>query len=288
MIHLRTDAMAAEKRVDTECKIECRAVGRHRLELPFGCNYEDFRGVEVQFDGIEEVQGVRLWVVQDFFDGVEPFFQFVFAVCCRFAAFFIFPMSGKSLLCHLVHSCGADLHFYPLARLTHERDMQSLVAIGFRVSQPIAQPFGMRLVYTAGTHVDAEAFADFVFCPLRFEDDSYGQNVVDFFELDMLVLHLAPNGIRCFDACFDGIGKPHLIQCLADGAREIFKEGFTMGAGLCQFVDNLLVFLRMLVPETQVFQFFFDFVQSETVGQRRINIKSFPCYLILFVGGLRA
>ena len=83
MVHLRTDTMAAEKRVDTECEIECRAVGRHRLELPFGRNYEDFRGVEVQLDGIEEVQGVRLWVVQDFFDGVEPFFQFVFAVCCR-------------------------------------------------------------------------------------------------------------------------------------------------------------------------------------------------------------
>ena len=98
MIHLRTDAMAAEKRVDTECKIECRAGGRQRLELPFGRNYEDFRGGEVQLDGIEEVQGVRLWVVQDFFDGVEPFFQFVFDVCCRFAAFFLFQMGGIFLL----------------------------------------------------------------------------------------------------------------------------------------------------------------------------------------------
>ena len=40
----------------------------------------------------------------------------------------------------------------------------------------------------------------------------------------------------------------------------------------------------MLVFETQVFQFGLDTVQTQTVGQRSIDIKGFTCNFILFAG----
>ena len=112
------------------------------LNSPFGGDHEDFRGVEVQLDGVEEVERVGLRVVEYFLDGVEPFFQFVLAVGRGLAAFLVFPVCRKALFGHLVHARGADLHFDPLSGAAHESDVQGLVSVGLGVGEPVAEPFG--------------------------------------------------------------------------------------------------------------------------------------------------
>ena len=107
------------------------------------------------------------------------------------------------MLSHLIHAVAADLHFYPSTLLTHQGDMECLVTISLRMVEPVAQTVGMTLVYLADGYVDVEAFVHFIFSYLRSENDANGENVIDFVERHVLVLHLVPNGIRTLDTCLD-------------------------------------------------------------------------------------
>ena len=69
VVDLGTDAVASQESVYLESKVECRTVGWHRLDFTLWCEDEDFGCEEVELDGIEEVHGVRLRVIEDFLDG---------------------------------------------------------------------------------------------------------------------------------------------------------------------------------------------------------------------------
>ena len=56
------------------------------------------------------------------------------------------------------------------------------------------------------------------------ENDSHGENVVDFLKGDMLVLHLVPNGIRAFHTFLEHILYAHVVESLAYGRRELVEE----------------------------------------------------------------
>ena len=51
---------------------------------------------------------------------------------------FVTPMGSQSVLCHIVHSLGANLHFHPLAFGSHHRGVETLVAIGLGHRKPVA------------------------------------------------------------------------------------------------------------------------------------------------------
>ena len=105
MVHLRADTMAAEESVDGEGEVEGRAVGWQRADLSLRREHEYLAGKEVQFDGVEEVHRIRLGVVEDFLDGAQPVVEFVLVLrVFLFHAVLVFPMGGKSLFCHLIHT----------------------------------------------------------------------------------------------------------------------------------------------------------------------------------------
>ena len=88
----------------------------------------------------------------------------------------------------------------------------------------------------------------------------------------MLCLHLFPNGIWRFDAGQDAIFNAHFIQLLTNRSREFVEKFFTFVFRFSQLVFYLGVFFRMLILEAKVFEFGLDFVQTETVGQWRIDV----------------
>ena len=69
MVHLGTDAMATEECVDGEGEVEGGTAGGHGLDFALGREDEYLGGKEVELDGVEEVHGVGLRVVEDFLDG---------------------------------------------------------------------------------------------------------------------------------------------------------------------------------------------------------------------------
>ena len=218
-----SDTMAAQESVDGECEIQCRTVLRHCFDLTFRGEDKYFGSKQVQFDGIQKVHGIRLRIIQNFLDGTQPFFQFAFIFAS--SSFFIFPVCGEPLLGYVVHPLAAYLHFYPLAFIAHQGYVECLIAVGFGVTYPVAQAVGVRFVDFGYGYVYVKALIEFFFGVLGAENDADSQDIVYFFECDMLGLHLVPDGIGGFYPCYQLVADTHLVQLRTDRCRE-FTEYF--------------------------------------------------------------
>ena len=195
-------------------------------------------------------------------------------------------MRGESLLSDVVHASAAYLHLHPFASLTHERGVQSLVAVGLLVVDPVAQAVGMRLVYGAHDVVYLEALGCLVHALLRLKDDAHGQDVVYLLESDVLGLHLVPDAVGRLDARLYLVAQSRRVESLADRSRELVEDGVQVLAYAGQLLLDAAVFLRVLVAEAQVLQLFLDFVQAESVGQRCVDVERLASYFVLLAGEL--
>ena len=166
--------------------------------------------------------------------------------------------------------------------------MECLIAVGLGVADPIAETVGMRFVDFAEIYVNVEAFVEFGLRGVGVEDDADGKDVKDFFKRDFLSLHLSPNGKWSLDALFDFVLDIFCVKPFPNGSREGIEDGVTLGLGFGQLRFYSIVFLRMFVFEAKVFEFVFDFVKTEPVGERCIDVKCFAGNLIAFVGSLCA
>ena len=70
MIYFGTDAVGTKKGVDRKGEVQRGGIGRHGFDFTFWGEHDDLFGEEVEFDGVEQVECVGLWVVKDFFYGV--------------------------------------------------------------------------------------------------------------------------------------------------------------------------------------------------------------------------
>ena len=114
VVNLGTDTVAAEEGVYREGEVEGSASCRHGLNLAFRCEHEYLRSKEVELDGVEEVHCVRLRVVENLLDGMQPLVEFSLVLGeLYFSSLLVFPMGSKSLFGNLVHAVGAYLHLYP-------------------------------------------------------------------------------------------------------------------------------------------------------------------------------
>ena len=130
----------------------------------------------------------------------------------------------------------------------------------------------MTLVNLRDSYVYLETLVDFLVTILGCEDDANSQNVIDFVKRHMLVLHLRPNAVRRFHAFLDFVFDAHLLQFRFNGDCEFVEQLMTLGMCGRQFLLDVGIFLRMLILEAEVLEFCLDLVQSQTVGQRRIDV----------------
>ena len=276
MVHLGSDAVGAQEGVYLECKVERRAVGRHGDDVALGGKDKYLRRKEVELDGVEEIHRIGLWVIENLLDGLQPSVQFVFGDALRIhrvAIILILPVSSKTLFCDVVHVSRAYLHLYPLALLTHQRHMESLVAVGLRVGEPVAQTLRVRLVHAADGNIDAEAVVNLIFFGFGVIDDAHGKDVVYLVEGDILLLHLVPDGVGSLDAGLDGVFDAHLVELLADGSRELLEERLALGIGMRKILLDFGILLRELIMEGKVLKFGLNGVKAQPVGKWRIEIQ---------------
>ena len=287
VVDLCTDTMTAQEGMNLEGKVKGRTTGRHGLDFALRSEHENLGSKEIELDGIEEIHGVGLRVVENLFDGGEPVAQFAF-VLGNLCALLVFPMGGKTLLGHFVHTLGTNLHLNPPALVRHERHVKRLIAVGLWMVEPLAHTVGMTLVNLGECHIDVEAFVDFNFLAAGGEDDTYGKDIVDLVEGDVLRLHLVPNGIRCLDTLDDAILQVHLVERGLDGSNEVVEQLVALASGLRELHLYLGIFLGMLEAERKVLEFRFYLVESQAIGQRCIDVERFAGNLVLLVGGLRS
>ena len=156
------------------------------------------------------------------------------------------------------------------------------------MAQPIAEAFGVGLVDIACHGIDMETLGDFIMHLSHIKDDAHGQNVIDLLKGDVLVLHLAPDAVRCLYAGLYLIADARFVQLLTDGGCKLVKLGIQIVLHAGKITGYLRIFLGMFVTEAEVFQFLLYLVQSQAVGQRGIDVKGFAGNLVLFVGQLAA
>ena len=164
--------------------------------------------------------------------------------------------------------------------------MQGLVAVGFGMAHPVAQAVGVRLVYLVDGHIDVETFVDLFLALFGLEDDTHGEDVVYLVEVDMLVLHLVPDGVGAFHPCLDVVFQSHLVECLTYRGCKVGEEFIARCLCVGQFFLYGAVFFGVFKLEAQVFQFGLDLVQSQSVGQGSIDVECFAGNFVLLVGGL--
>ena len=99
----------------------------------------------------------------------------------------------------------------------------------------------------------------------------------------MLGLHLAPDGVGRLDASLEGILDSHLVELGLDGGGEGVEELLA----LCLCDGQLLLYgcvlLGVLILEAEVLELHLYLVQSESVGDRGIDVECLACYLVLLV-----
>ncbi len=164
------------------------------------------------------------------------------------------------------------MHLNPFATVAHERYVEGLVAVGLGMGNPVAQTVGLGLVYAAKGYVNVEALAHFLFGRTRLEYYPYGEYVVYLLKGDVLVLHLLPDGVWRFDAREYVVFQPAFVEFPAYGGGELVEYLLALGLRLGELGLYVLIFLRVLVMETEVFKLHFYFVESETVGERGVYI----------------
>ena len=268
--------------MEREGEIQCRSVLGHGLEVALRGKDEYLVSIEIELDVVQEVNGIGLRVVQDFFDGLQPLGQL--ALVLASSALFVLPVGGEALFGHVVHPLTAYLHLYPLAVVAHKGDVQGLVSVRFRMAYPVAQAVWMRFVNLGNGHVNVEAVVQFLFQVAWGENDAHGQQVVNLLEGHMLGLHLVPDGVDGLDTCQDMILQSHLVQFHPYGSGKFLEHLVTLSGRSCQLVLYHLIFLGMLVLEAQVLQLGLNLIQPQPIGKRGVDIKRLPGYLVLLVG----
>ena len=165
--------------------------------------------------------------------------------------------------------------------------MKGLIAVGFRMVEPVAKPVGVRLVDLTDGDIDVEALVDFIFAFVGSEDDAGGKNVINLFEGDVLVLHLVPDGVRALHTRLYLVRDVHLVECLPNGFGELLEKLIALFLGHRELTADVLKLFRMFELKAEVLEFGLYFVQSEPIGQRCVDVKRLSSNLILLVGRLR-
>ena len=165
--------------------------------------------------------------------------------------------------------------------------MECLIAVCLGVGEPVAQTIGVRLVDLRDGHVDVEALVDLLFSDARGEDDAYREDIIDFLEGNVLVLHLVPDRVGGLYSFLDLILDAHLLQRVLDGVGELGKQ--FVARHLCRLqlrLDGRKV-VGVLELEAEILEFRLDLVQSQAVSQWCVDIERLSRNLILLVGRLR-
>ena len=165
-----------------------------------------------------------------------------------------------------MHVLRADLHLKRTAEGAEELGVQRLVAVGLRNRDVILEAAGDRFV-EAVQRAQHEVARRHVL-----DDDAEAEHVEHIGEGKVLFAHLAKNAVEVFLAA--------LHRGLDFVVREFFLDRFehladhftTVAARRFQRLEQHVVARRIQVAEREVVEFLIDRIESQPVGNRRVDV----------------
>src|SRR5574344_4493 len=273
VVNAGAHAVESELRMDREREVED---GRTHGEFD-GRSLRGEHGepvlLQVHAQKFEKFHGIRDFGLE-LRHAVEP--RELFAVPLRFEL--VRPVRRESFLRGQVHVLGADLHLDHLVVRTDDRRVNALVKVRFRrrdviLEKPLER--SPEVVHVAEREV---AFRD------GFDDDADGEDIEDVIEPAAAVLHFAVDAVNILGAPLDGAVE--VLECHLDLERPHHGLHVTLAVLLAfqEVVHDFLVFVRVDVFEREVFEFGFETVETETVGERRVDVERFLGYHLALLG----
>ena len=212
---------------------------------------------------VEELHPLRVRVIEDFADGIQPDLQLV--VFFDYVSF-VAPVSSEALLGDLIHPATADLYFDPLSIRPQHSEVQGLVTIPLRSGEPVAQAVGTVAVDLRDGRVYVPATVLLWVPILAVKDDTHGEEVIDFLKGNTLNLHLTPDREASLDTRLHLVAEAHRVKASLQWCSEAMEEILTTSFALLDLALDLCVGLRVLVAEAEVLQFGFDGEEPEAVS----------------------
>ena len=196
MVDLACYTVQAQFGVQGKSHIEDCGTGGQCQQFALRGEHHYFRGKQIEFKGIEKINGAWLGIVENILDSTQPCVEFRLLVAL---ANFVSPVCGKAFFGNLVHASRAYLHFYPVAVGAHHSKVQGLVAVGLGSRNPVARTVGVQAVKVGYGRINIPAQSLFLGGVVTLKHNSHGIEVVHLLERYMLGFHLLPYGIHRFE-----------------------------------------------------------------------------------------
>ena len=189
-------------------------------------------------------------------------------------------MRCKSMFRNLVHSFSADLHFHPFVVRTEDGNMQALISVSLWYRQPIAQSFWVWLIHICNYRIYLPAL-HLLFFQRRIEYYPDGKKVIYTRKATFLLLHFLPYWVYRLCPGFDMIFQSGIFQCIVYWLYERFYVLVTRLFRLVKTSLYIIVGIMLKVFQWQIFEFAFQLIQSELMGEGGIQVAGFFCHLVL-------
>ena len=124
-----------------------------------------------------------------------------------------------------------------------------MVAIPFRRRQPVSESLGTIAVDLRDSSINIPASVLFWIAITAIEDDTYSEEIIDFFEWDILHLHLTPDRVASLDASLHLVGESHLLEASFERGGKAVEEIFSALFALLNLTLDLCISLWMLIAE---------------------------------------
>ena len=276
-VHPGTNASVAHARMNVVGKVEHRCPLRKLQQIAFGGEHKHLVFVEVEPELVHHLKVVARF--QGRANVIQPLVNPGFAALHSLVA----PVGSKAALCHLVHALGSYLHLHPLVFGSQHGNVQALVAVALGHREPVAQPLGVGLIHVGNNRECLPALHLF-FLDGRVDDDANGKQVVDALETALLFLHLLPDGVYRLGAPFHVKLQACLLQMFLHRSNETLDVGIAALLGGIELLLNHIVGIVLEIFQAQVFKLALQLIESELVGQRRIQIGSLLAHTVLCLG----
>ncbi len=273
-VDLAADAGVADARVDMVGEVEHGGSLGKLQQVALRGEGIDLVLVEVELELVHHLQVVAC--LQGGADRGEPLLH---AAAVGLHAL-VAPVGGEAVLGHLVHALGADLHLHPLLLRTEHGDVETLVAIGLRHADPVAQALRVGLVHVGDDGVGLPTL-HLLLLQRGVEDDADGKEVVDAIDTTLLLLHLLPNGVDRLGAALDMKFESGLGEVLAHRTDEALDVGVSGALRGVEFLLDQIVGVVLEILQREVLQLALELVEAQFVGQGGVEVTGLLGHLVL-------
>ena len=158
--------------------------------------------------------------------------------------------------------------------------MQALVPIGLWYAQPVSHAFRIRLVHVCYycKHLPALHLLQL---NRRIKDYTYCKKVVNALETTLLFLHLLPDAVYTLGTSFHVEFELCILQLFIYRCYEAFNISITTLFGGIELVLYHVVSIVLKILQAEVFQLALQFVQTQLVSQRCIQVTRLLAYFRL-------